>query len=126
MTYAPRLAVLIALVMPNALATAQAKPEYKGTTTDPRDTTHVLFSISGGISLGSYQAGMNWGLLELYRSAGADPTFARRFRIPQVLLGSIAGASAGNINTLLWAIEGCTTPSQQPPDSSLFWKVWTS
>lgn len=116
-------ATLVAL---SSVARAQATLQYKDTPPDPRPDRHVLFSISGGISLGSYQAGMNWALLELYRAASADLAFASRFRLPNVLLGSLAGASAGNINTLLWAIEGCTRPARHPPDSSLFWKTWTS
>lgn len=116
----------IALATTATTASAQAKLEYNGARTDPRRVEPVLLSISGGISLGAYQAGMNWALLQIYRTATANPNFAARFKIPQVELGSIAGASAGNINTLLWAIEACRKPTPQPPDSSLFWKVWTS
>ncbi|HEU0015318.1 MAG TPA: patatin-like phospholipase family protein [Longimicrobium sp.] len=88
-------------------------------------------SISGGISLGSYQAGVNYGLLEMYRHAAYDTVFRRRYRIPSYRLRAVTGASAGNINTLLWAIEACTdlrsadgTYRSPDPDSSLFWRVW--
>jgi predicted acylesterase/phospholipase RssA len=88
-------------------------------------------SLSGGISLGSYQAGVNFGLLELYRHAAWSDEFMRQTRIPRYRLRSVTGASAGNINTLLWAIEACTDVRggarnyrSPPPDSSLFWNVW--
>jgi hypothetical protein len=88
-------------------------------------------SISGGISLGSYQAGVNYGLLEVYRHAAWNPDFQRTNEIPVYRLRTVTGASAGNINTLLWAVEACTdlrTPgevySSPDPDASLFWQVW--
>jgi predicted acylesterase/phospholipase RssA len=90
-------------------------------------------SISGGISLGSYQAGVNFGLLEVYRHAAWNPAFRTSMNVPQYRLQTVTGASAGNINTLLWALEACTDlrPKQdvyQSPDpsSSLFWQVWLS
>jgi predicted acylesterase/phospholipase RssA len=88
-------------------------------------------SLSGGISLGSYQAGVNFGLLELYRHAAWNDSFHVATRIPRYRLRSVTGASAGNINTLLWAIEACTDVRgdgaryQSPrPEESLFWEVW--
>jgi predicted acylesterase/phospholipase RssA len=85
-------------------------------------------SISGGISLGSYQAGVNYGLLEVYRHAAWNGSIDS---IPKYRLRTVTGASAGNINTLLWAVEACTnvhTPGQpyvSPlPEHSLFWQVW--
>ncbi|HEX6040426.1 patatin-like phospholipase family protein [Longimicrobium sp.] len=86
----------------------------------------LITTFSGGISLGAYQAGVDWALLEFYRGAGRDPRFAREWRLPQFRFGTAAGASAGNINALLWAIETCTTQQRaQPPEQSLFWTVWT-
>jgi predicted acylesterase/phospholipase RssA len=87
-------------------------------------TRPLGLSISGGISLGSYQAGVNWGLLEVFRRAASDRQFGRR--LPVYRLSAVSGASAGNINTVLWAIEACTRrPQPMPADSSLFWQVWT-
>ncbi|HEV3050502.1 MAG TPA: patatin-like phospholipase family protein [Longimicrobium sp.] len=90
-------------------------------------------SLSGGISMGSYQAGVNFGLLELYRHAAGSQAFRTATAIPRYRLRSVTGASAGNVNTLLWAIEACTDVRgtgpryrSPPPDSSLFWEVWTA
>lgn len=83
-----------------------------------------VLSISGGVSLGSYQAGVNWGLLELVRAVRNDSTFARGLNVRPYRLAAAAGASAGNINTLLWAIESCTLARGAPPESSLFYKFW--
>lgn len=88
-------------------------------------------SLSGGISLGAYQAGVNFGLLELYRHAAWDDGFTDGTGIPRYRLRSVTGASAGNINTLLWALEACTDLREPgrpyrspPPDESLFWRIW--
>lgn len=87
----------------------------------------LITTFSGGISLGAYQAGVDWALLEFYRHAIRDPAFAEQWRLPSFSFGTAAGASAGNINALLWAIETCTRQEQgQPPEESLFWKVWTN
>ena len=91
----------------------------------------LALSISGAVSMGAYQGGVNWALLELFRQAGRDEAFRVESRIPRYRLAAVTGASAGNINTLLWAIEACSDrrPMQgvdrwMPPDSSLFWQVW--
>lgn len=97
---------------------------------DSVDARPLGMSISGAVSMGAYQAGMNWALLELFRQAHSDSVFRVATRIPRYRLAAVTGASAGNINTLLWAIEACTDRRQpgayrwMPPDSSLFWQVW--
>ncbi|WP_440902805.1 patatin-like phospholipase family protein, partial [Actinosynnema sp.] len=74
---------------------------------------------------------MNYGLLEVYRHAAWNPDFQHHTEIPVYQLRTVTGASAGNINTLLWAVEACTdlrmpgvTYSSPNPDQSLFWQVW--
>jgi predicted acylesterase/phospholipase RssA len=119
-----------------ALACALWAPAAGAQITFGDDTAAVrplALSISGGISLGAYQAGVNFGLLELYRHAARDPAFRASTGIPRYRLRSVTGASAGNINTLLWAIEACTDPrpgdqSYRSPDpqESLFWQVWSA
>jgi predicted acylesterase/phospholipase RssA len=57
--------------------------------------------ISGGISLGAYEAGYNWALLKYmaylkHNSKDID-----------INMRSIAGASAGAINTLMSSIAWC-------------------
>lgn len=98
---------------------------------DPAAGEPLGLSLSGGISMGSYQAGVNFGLLELYRHAAWNDRFRDTTRIPRYRLRSVTGASAGNINTLLWAVEACTNVRgtapvyhSPRPEESLFWQVW--
>ena len=87
----------------------------------------LITTFSGGISLGAYQAGVDWALLEFYRAANRDSVFADHYDVPRYRFGTAAGASAGNINALLWAIETCTDwGGWQAPEESLFWDLWTS
>ena len=90
-----------------------------------RDTQHIsaLLTISGGISLGSYEAGVNWGLLELFKLTAQD-SLRRAWNLPRYELKAMAGASAGNINGFLAAVEWCRTREPVPPELSLLWKIW--
>ena len=83
----------------------------------------IASSFSGGISLGSYQSGVNWGLTQFLKLARANPEYRRQHHLPELSFASMTGASAGNINAVLSAIEYCDT-KMSPPDSSLFWKAW--
>lgn len=62
------------------------------------------FAISGGISLGSYEAGLNWALVKMMKKRRMH---AIEDNQPYPHLVSISGASAGGINTLLTAISWC-------------------
>jgi predicted acylesterase/phospholipase RssA len=90
-----------------------------------RDTRHVsaLLTISGGISLGSYEAGVNWALLEMFKLTAQD-SLRRAWNLPRYELKAMGGASAGNINGFLAAIDWCRTTAPTPPEQSLFWKIW--
>lgn len=90
-----------------------------------RDTQHVsaLLTISGGISLGSYEAGVNWALLEVFKLSARD-SLRRAWNLPRYDLKAMAGASAGNINGFLAAIDWCRSRDPVPPEESLFWKIW--
>jgi hypothetical protein len=79
----------------------------------PYQKKQVALTISGGVSLGSYEAGVNWALTHVLREANAD-------------LAVVTGASAGNINTLLTAYSWCglDDASGGKPEQSLFWKAW--
>jgi predicted acylesterase/phospholipase RssA len=83
----------------------------------------VLLTLSGGVSLGSYEAGVNWGLLEVFKLTTRD-SIRRAWNLPRYDLRAAAGASAGNINGFLTAIEWCRTRDATPPEQSLFWKIW--
>ncbi len=90
-----------------------------------RDAQHVpvILTLSGGVSLGSYEAGVNWGLVEVFKQTQHD-SVRTAWNLPRYHLSAATGASAGNINAFLAAIEWCRTTKPTPPDSSLFWKIW--
>ena len=75
-------------------------------------------TISGGISLGVYEAGLNWVILEQLRQG-------RLSGDEMVHLLAVTGASAGAINTLIAALRYCevkTAPSTV--EDNLFNKTW--
>ena len=89
-----------------------------------RDTiVQLAMAISGGASLGSYQSGVTWAMIEFYRRATLDRAYAQRHKLPRFSLASIAGASAGNINAVLSAIEWCSGKPPRPPEESLYWSI---
>lgn len=90
-----------------------------------RDAEHVpvILTLSGGVSLGSYEAGVNWGLVEVFKQTASD-SLRKAWNLPWYHLATAAGASAGNINGFLAAIEWCRGTEPTPPEASLFWKVW--
>ncbi len=79
--------------------------------------------ISGGVSLGAYEAGYNWALIKMLttvkdQSPLVDPE-----------LRSISGASAGSINALLSAMYWCqkeTVPLKNHVDDNLFYETWVN
>lgn len=68
--------------------------------------------VSGGVSLGSYQAGLLHYLAQA-RLASGEVGQAR----------VVTGASAGAINAFLTAVSECRKPVAHPEDS-WFWKTW--
>jgi hypothetical protein len=76
--------------------------------TAPHDTVIVL---SGGVSLGAYEAGVTWTTLRALKKSqhdtgGPDPV--------------ITGASAGAINALIAAVEWCSADADQATRNLLF------
>ena len=71
--------------------------------------------MRGGVSLGAYEGGINWALLRVLEG---DPSAS---------LTTVTGASAGNINAFLSAVEWCQSPARsaaESPRDNLFWKAW--
>ena len=60
-------------------------------------STEYYMAIKGGISLGSYETGLNWALLENVNRLGQD----------EAKLVAFSGASAGSINSMLSVIKQC-------------------
>lgn len=117
---------------------------YKnGNLVSPADSKvrRVGVAIRGGISLGTYQAGMLWALgKELNQSSRA---YFERSRVvsqqdepqagpgalfedePEIeLLTTVAGTSAGTINAYALATEACRKNYPESPWESIFWSTW--
>ncbi|MBT8128130.1 MAG: patatin-like phospholipase family protein [Gammaproteobacteria bacterium] len=85
-------------------------------------------AISGGASKGAYEAGLNWGLLEIMRDIDKiDPSVIGQAN--RMEAASFTGASAGGINTLLSGLSWCSLPRAQGGlantiDDNVFRDVW--
>ncbi len=79
--------------------------------------------ISGGISLGAYEAGYNWSLLKYmtYLKHNSNKT--------DIDMKSIAGASAGAINALMSSMAWCRKKEaldiNNSIENNLFYHMWT-
>ncbi len=92
-----------------------------------REIPYAL-TISGGISLGAYEAGLNWTLLRYLKQgkqgAGDSGVYPR--------LVAVTGASAGSINGLLSALSWCVDETRLPREAdfadtvtrNLFRDIW--
>jgi len=79
--------------------------------------------ISGGVSLGAYESGYNWALIKLVNKVRATN------KLVEPDLRSIAGASAGAINSALSAIYWCqkdAIPLKNTVDDNLFYDTWVN
>jgi hypothetical protein len=69
----------------------------------------LSLAISGGASKGAYEAGLTWGIVAIIRQVREMPDGAIGGDLRPVDISSIAGTSAGGINTLLavlvWAVK---------------------
>jgi len=72
----------------------------------------LSFTISGGVSLGAYEAGLLYYALEASR---LNPV------LPEVRL--VTGASAGSANGLISVLAQCQERTEEPRDG-LFWSTW--
>jgi len=78
--------------------------------------------ISGGISLGAYEAGYNWALLKYM-------TYLKHYsKDTDINMRSIAGASAGAINTLMSSMAWCRSREaldiNNTIEDNLFYSMW--
>jgi hypothetical protein len=89
---------------------------------------HFSFAISGGASKGAYEAGLNWGLIKIGREISSLKTLTGGQYFP-LEAGSISGASAGGINTLLSGLTWCSRPEKEGGlanriDDNVFRDIW--
>jgi predicted acylesterase/phospholipase RssA len=79
-------------------------------------------TLSGGVSLGSYEAGLNWALVRVFRTGMGEMMLRRKPR-----LVGVTGASAGSINALLVAALYCETDesaARSSVDDNLLRSAW--
>jgi len=83
---------------------------------------HVDLSLvsRGGVSLGNWQAGFLYSVTEWAKSR---PGQERGKQAWEPAFSTVTGASAGAVNGLLAAVEGCRGPNPRPRDS-LYYRVW--
>jgi len=123
----PPLAGAVALLLLSATAWAAPPPDEDGpvtgapelppeTYTDPvhvPPTVPVLVTVSGGVSLGAYEAGVLYAMSEIFKRGS-----------PRRRIMLATGASAGSVNAFTTAISSCL-PLNPDPREDLGWKVWT-
>ena len=105
---------LPAAATPAVSPTANPPPAAQALST-AKPLQRYSLTVRGGVSLGAYEGGINWALLRVLQG---DPSAS---------LTTVTGASAGNINAFLSAVEWCQSPAHsaaESPRDNLFWKAW--
>lgn len=84
----------------------------------------LSLTISGGISLGVYEAGLNWTIIELLRQSKTKDN------IRKIPFTAVTGTSAGAINAVLSAIRYCQQYSENSENdttsifNNTFFNLW--
>ena len=81
---------------------------------DDRNEDQFALTISGGVSLGAYEAGLNWAVVRFLRLRERESLLGNRgayLRGHRPRLVAVTGASAGSINALLAAALWCEDPA---------------
>ncbi|WP_246137041.1 patatin-like phospholipase family protein [Myxococcus llanfairpwllgwyngyllgogerychwyrndrobwllllantysiliogogogochensis] len=99
----------LALACALLLATAPAKSQPMDPEAAPPSA--VSLTVSGGVSLGVYEAGFLYYALASSRGS------------QRVDLRLLTGASAGSLNSLLAVLAACGVEAPSP-EKSLFWRTW--
>jgi len=88
-----------------------------------REKLNLSMVLSGGVSLGAYQSGYNWAMIKMLSEIRDEG------KLLEPDLRSIAGASAGSINSLLSAMYWCqkdSVPLHNSVDDNLFYETWVN
>ena len=88
-----------------------------------REKIDFSMVISGGVSLGAYEAGYNWAMIKMLSRIKIHG------KLVEPELRSVAGASAGSINSLLTAMYWCqkdSVPLKNSVDDNLFYETWVN
>ncbi|HEY6873217.1 MAG TPA: patatin-like phospholipase family protein [Geobacteraceae bacterium] len=120
--------IFMLFVTTPAFAAQPDTPEVYAHVEDTEGYTPFAFAISGGISLGSYEAGINWAFLKYLKVLREDAL--REHVLPPKLM-AVTGASAGGINALMTGINWCVdntkitgTEFSDSIDRNLFKDIW--
>jgi len=89
----------------------------------------ISLAISGGASKGAYEAGLIWGLIEVIHQAQKTGEWAPGGEPRPIEIASMAGTSAGGINTLLAALTWSVNPENEGGfanriDDNIFRDIW--
>ena len=88
-----------------------------------REKIDFSMVISGGVSLGAYEAGYNWAMIKMLSKIRDNGNLAK----PE--LRSVAGASAGSINALMTAMYWCQKDNinlRNSVENNLFYETWVN
>ncbi|MFH1983805.1 MAG: patatin-like phospholipase family protein [Pseudomonadota bacterium] len=118
----PFMSVLISLIL--VLSLCCALPVAAET-----PPNRISLAISGGASMGAYEAGLIWGLIDVLRQTESAKDWAPGGAPKPIEISSIAGASAGGINTLLAALAWSVNTENRGGfanriDDNIFRDVW--
>ena len=91
--------------------------------------SRLSFAISGGASMGAYEAGLIWGLTKAFRHLEETGDWSTGGNPRLIEIASISGTSAGGINTLLAALAWSVKPEDQGGftnsiDDNIFRDIW--
>ncbi|HKG95023.1 MAG TPA: patatin-like phospholipase family protein [Gemmatimonadaceae bacterium] len=103
-----------------------------------REPYPIVLTVEGGGSLGVYEAGMTWALVEMFKRKRAveerDPRWGRQAAgsaealagLPWLRLAAVTGASSGSVNAFLAAASWCDRALDTRPEDSPFWRAWVA
>ena len=86
-----------------------------------KEPINLSMVISGGVSLGAYEAGYNWAMIKMLSNIKHESN------VVSPKLRSVTGASAGSINALLTAMYWCQKPEfteKNSVEDNLFYSTW--
>jgi len=99
------------------------------TATAETHPNRISLAISGGASKGAYEAGLIWGMIQVIRQSGQTGGWTLGGDPRPIKIASIAGTSAGGINTVLAALVWSVNPENAGGfnnrlDDNIFRDVW--
>jgi len=104
---------------------------YTDSAISKTEPNRYSLAISGGASKGAYEAGLIWGMIEVARQLTNARGWSLGGELRPLEIESIAGTSAGGINTLLSAMAWSVNPENEGGfknriDDNIFRDVWLS